>query len=138
MKKYARILVAAAFVLGLSGIAKAASKEGIIVKLPFEFVVDGQTLSAGTYTVRRLSSDNSGPLILTSIDNGTSVFVAYHLSENASDDQPKVSFQLAGQKNFLSTIQTAFDVYHIRVSPSEITEATAKLSNSVSSSGGSE
>ena len=62
MKKYARIVVAAAFFFGLSGIAKAASQEGIIVKLPFEFVVDGETLPAGTYTVRRSSSDNSGPL----------------------------------------------------------------------------
>jgi len=138
MKKYARILVAVVFVLGLSGIAKATSQEGIIVKLPFEFVVDGKTLPAGTYMVRRLSSDNSGPLILTSRDNGTSVFVAYHVSESASSDQPKVSFQQAGQQKFLSTIQTTFDVYHIRVSPSEITEATAKLRNSVSSSGGSE
>lgn len=138
MKKYARILVAVAFVLGLSGIAKAASQEGIIVKLPFEFVVDGKTLPAGTYMVRRLSSDNSGPLILTSRDTGTSVFVAYHASESASSDQPKVGFQQAGQQNFLSTIQTIDDVYHIRVSPSEITQATAKLLNSVSSSGGSE
>jgi len=59
MKNYARILVAAAFVLGLSGTAKAASQEAIVVKLPFEFVVDGKTLPAGTYTVRRMSNDHS-------------------------------------------------------------------------------
>ena len=135
MKKYARILVAVAFVLGLSGIANAAIQEGIIVKLPFAFVVDGKTLPAGTYMVRRLSSDNSGPLMLTSRDAGTSVFVAYQESESVSNDTPEVGFQQAGQQRFLSTIQMAFDVYHIPVSPSEITEATAKLRNSASSSG---
>jgi hypothetical protein len=138
MKKYARILVAAAFVLGLSGTAHAASQEAIVVKLSFEFLVDGKTLPAGTYMVRRVTSDNSGPLLLTNRDNGTSVFVAYHGSESATSDQPKVSFQQAGEQNFLSTIQTTFDVYHIRVSPTEITEAIAKLRNSVSSAGGSE
>ena len=138
MKNYARILVAAAFVLGLSGIAKAASQEGIIVKLPFEFVVDGETLPAGTYTVRRSSSDNSGPLILTSRDTGTSVFVACQESESASNDKPEVGFKRVGEQHFLSTIQTTFDIYQIRVSPSTITEATAKSRNSVSFAGGSE
>jgi hypothetical protein len=138
MKKYSRIMVAVAFVIGLSGVAKAASQEGIIVKLPFEFVVDGKTLPAGTYTVRHASNDNSGPLLLTSIDTGTSVFVAYQESESASNDKPEVGFKRVGDQHFLSTIQTTIDIYQVRVSPSTITEDTAKLSNSVSSSGGSE
>jgi hypothetical protein len=138
MKKYARILVAVAFVFGISGIAKAASQEGIIVKLPFEFVVDGKTLSAGTYTVRRLSSDNSGPLTLTSKDDGSTVFVFPYLEEGVSTDGPQVSFKRVGVQNFLSTIQTTSGIYQIRIAPSTITEATAKLRNSVSFAGGSD
>jgi hypothetical protein len=138
MKNYARILVAAAFVLGLSGTAKAASQEAIVVKLPFEFVVDGKTLPAGTYTVRRMSNDNSGPLTLTSEDDGASVFVSPYLKEGASTEGPQVGFKRVGEQNFLSTIQTTSNIYQIRVSPSTITEAIAKLRNSVSTSGGGE
>jgi hypothetical protein len=60
MKKYARILVAVASLLGLSGVAKAEIQGGIIATLPFEFVVGGETLPSGTYTVRHLSDDTCG------------------------------------------------------------------------------
>jgi len=49
-----------------------------------------------------------------------------------------VGFKRVGEQHFLSTIQTTFDIYQIRVSPSTITEATAKSRNSVSFAGGSE
>ena len=38
MKKYARILVATTFLLGLSVAAKAESRAELVVTLPFEFV----------------------------------------------------------------------------------------------------
>jgi hypothetical protein len=137
MKNYARILVAAVLFLGLSGAAKAATQDGIVVKLPFEFVAGGKTLPAGTYTVRHWSDDISGPLILTSRENGSSVFVLPYVSDHPSGDKPQVSFQRVGELRFLSTIQTTFDTYQIHVSHSAIMEATAKLRNSVSATGGS-
>jgi hypothetical protein len=39
MKKYVRILVPIAFILGLSGAAKAESQGGVIVTVPFKFMV---------------------------------------------------------------------------------------------------
>ena len=62
MKKYAKILVAIVFILGLSGVAKAASQDGVIVTLPFRFVVGGKTLPAGTYAVDRISISVTSPL----------------------------------------------------------------------------
>ena len=44
MNKHVRSLVAIAFVLGLSGTAKAESQDGIIVTLPFKFVAGGKAL----------------------------------------------------------------------------------------------
>jgi hypothetical protein len=55
MKTFARILVAVTFLLGLSVAADAEIQPQIAVTLPFDFVVSGKTLPAGTYTVRRLS-----------------------------------------------------------------------------------
>jgi hypothetical protein len=137
MKNYARILIAVIVILGLSGAAKAATQDDIIVKLPFEFVAGGKTLPAGTYTVRHLTDDVSGPLILTNRDNGSSVFVLPYVSDHASVDKPQVSFQQVGEERFLSTIQTTFDIYQIPVSHSAVMEAAAKTRNSGMSSEGS-
>jgi hypothetical protein len=75
MRKYARSLVAIVFILGLSRVAKAESQDGIVVTLPFRFVVGGKTLPAGTYTVRNTSDDPSGPLKITNHDTSKSVLV---------------------------------------------------------------
>jgi hypothetical protein len=137
MRNYARILVAIVFSLGLSGAARAATQDGIVVKLPFEFVAGGKTLPAGTYTVRRVSDESSGPLILTNRDNGSSVLVLPYVSDHASVDKPQVSFQQVGEEHFLSAIQTTFDIYQIPLSHSAVMEAAAKAHNGVMSSGGS-
>ena len=137
MKNYAKILITVAFFLGLSGAVKAATPDDIIVKLPFEFVAGGKTLPAGTYTVRHVSDETAGPLLLTNRDIGRSVLVLPYLSDHASVDKPQVSFQQVGEEHFLSTIQTTFDIYQIPVSHSAVTEAAAKVRNSGMSSGGS-
>jgi len=100
-------------------------------------VAGGKTLPAGTYTVRHVSDESSGPLILTNRENGSSVLVLPHVSDHASVDKPQVSFQRVGEEHFLSTIQTAFDIYQIPVSQSAVMEAAAKVRNSGMSSGGS-
>jgi hypothetical protein len=64
MKKYARILVAVAFLLGLGVTANAELQAEIVVTLPFEFVVGGKTLPAGTYTVKRFSQQPFDALYL--------------------------------------------------------------------------
>jgi hypothetical protein len=137
MSNYARILVAVVFFLGLSGAAKAATHDDIIVKLSFGFVVGGKTFPAGTYTVRHVSDQISGPLILTNRENGRSMFVNAYVGDHTSGDKPQLSFQQVGEKRFLSTIQTTFDIYQIPASHSAIMEAMAKLRNSGMSSGGS-
>ena len=52
-KKYARILLTLVGLLGLGVAAKAQIRGEIVVTLPFEFVVSGKTLPAGTYTLSR-------------------------------------------------------------------------------------
>jgi hypothetical protein len=137
MKKHARILATITFLAGCGIAANAELRDDIIVKLPFQFVVDGTTLPAGIYTVSHLTNDNSGPLMLRSRDNGSSVFVLPGASESASADKPHVSFQRIGEEHLLSTIQTTLETYYIPVSHSSLMEAAAKLRNSGTSSGGS-
>jgi hypothetical protein len=137
MKKYARFLVAITFFIGLSMAANAEIRGEIVVTLPFGFVVGGKTLPAGTYRVSRLSGEKFDGLVLTSYDKHTSVFVRPNEIESASPDKPKVSFQRVGDQNFLSTVQTTWDVYRFPVPRSAIMEAAARSGNNASTSGSS-
>ena len=128
MKKYAKILIAIVFILGLSGAAKAEGQDGIIVTLPFKFVVGGKTLPAGTYTMRNMSDDPSGLWMITNHDTSKSMFVLPYVSDSASIDKPKAEFQRAGEEHFLSSIHTALRSYRIPVSQSALTEAAAAAS----------
>jgi hypothetical protein len=137
MKKYARILVAVPFLLGLSVVAKAESSDAIVVALPFEFVVAGKTLPAGTYTMSRVSDGSSGPLMITDHNNGKGLYVLPYVSEHAFTDKPTVDFQLGGEKHFLSTIHTTWGTYQIPVSQSALAEAAAASHDSGSPSANS-
>jgi hypothetical protein len=137
MKKYARIIVAITLLSGLGVAAKAEIRDDIVVNVPFEFVVGGKTLPEGTYKVSSLSLDKFSTLLLTSRDNGTSVFMLPLEGESASAEKPNVSFQGVGDQRFLSTIQTTSNVYYIPVSHSAIMEAAAKSRDNVSAPGSS-
>ena len=139
MKKYARILVAFTFLLGLSVAANAEIRPEVVVKLPFEFVASGITFPAGAYTVKRFSQQPFDTLILTSNDRSTSVFVRPVEMEQAFDDKPSVSFRKVGEQRFLSAIETADYVYNFTVSKSVLLEAAAKQRDMApgSASGGS-
>jgi hypothetical protein len=131
MKSYTRIIVAVTLLFGLNVAAKAQSETGIVVTLPFQFVVRGKILPAGTYTAKQLSN-RSGALRLTNRANSTSVFVLPNEVEGASAFMPRVSFQRVGEHYFLSAIQTADDVYNFPISRSALMEAAAKSPDTAS------
>jgi hypothetical protein len=131
MKNYTRIIVAVTLLFGLSVAAKAESETGIVVTLPFQFVVKGKILPAGTYTAKQLSNDRF-VLRLSNRANGASVFVLPNEVENASAFMPRVSFRRVGEHYFLSAIQTADDVYNFPISRSALMEAAAKSPDTAS------
>ena len=123
--KFASILILLVGVLAVCTVTKAEGRETINLTVPFEFVVDGETLPAGTYTLRRLGDDKFAGLILRNETTRTSVFVHPIEIENAASDMPRVSFERVGEEHFLSKIQTSHDLYEI-VARSEILEAAAR------------
>jgi hypothetical protein len=139
MTKYARILVAVTFLLGLSVAANAEIRGEVVVTLPFEFVASGKTLPAGTYTVKRFSQQPFDVLMLTNDDHSTSVFVRPIEMVDASNDKLHVSFHKVGEQRFLSAIQTSDYTYNFSVSRSAILEAAAQQHDTepVSATGGS-
>src|ERR1700739_2112557 len=134
MNRCVRLLAAITFLFGLRMAANAEIRGEIVVTLPFGFVAGGEMLPAGTYKVSRLSGEKFDGLVLTSYDKHTSVFVRPNEIESASPDKPKVSFQRVGDHNFLSSVQTTWDVYRFPVPRSAIMQA-ARSGNNASTSG---
>ena len=137
MRKHCfRILIAFFSVAGSGMAARAQVRDQIVVTIPFEFVVGGKTLPAGTYNVNRVTDSDPRILILHSFENHTSVLVVPSQAENGSTDKVHVSFKRVGGQYFLSKIATADNVFTIPVSRSAAMELAAR--KSTSASGGSE
>jgi len=126
MKQYSKTLVAIILLFGLAGAVKAEAETADIVTVPFEFVVGAKVLPAGTYTVRNLSADKSSTLVISSRDQGTSMFVLPYVSDSVVTDKPELSFNKVGDRYFLSRIQTEATVYRIHVLDSSVNKTLAK------------
>ncbi len=136
-KQCMRILIALIGVAGLGMAARGQVPDQILVNIPYEFVVAGKTLPAGTYRVNRLSDANHETLILSSFESRARVMVLSTSVESTQADKPEVSFEQVGGQHFLDKIETADHVFTIPVSRSEILEATARLHSGTSASGSS-
>ena len=125
-KQYLRILIILIGIIGLGTAAKGQSVDQIVVKIPYEFVVAGQTLPAGTYRVHRLSDSLERTLVISHLENGASAFIFVTEVETRHNDNARVSFQQAGGELFLSKIQTADHLFTIPVSRLAIMEAATR------------
>jgi hypothetical protein len=134
-KQCMRILIALIGVAGLGVAAKAQEADQIVVKIPYEFVVAGKTLPAGTYKVNRASNTNEKALVLSSFENRTSAVVVATVVEGNDTGKASVSFEQVGGEHFLSKIETDGHLYSISVSRSEILEAAARSHGGTSTPG---
>ena len=138
MRKHClRILIVLFSFAGLGIAARAQVRDQVAVTIPFEFVVGGKTLPAGTYKVNRVTDTNRRTLIPHSFENHTSVLVVPSQVEDASSDKAYVSFERVGGQHFLSKIATADDVFTIPVSRSESMQVAAHNSAPASNGSGS-
>ena len=129
MKKLSlRMAVALVGLVGLGITTKAQAVDQIVVTIPFEFVVAGKTLPAGTYRVNRLPGvgDRWAGLVFSSVKNRTGVIVHPIEVQEAPANKAQVSFETAGGEHFLSKIQTAENVFTIPVSRAAILLASGK------------
>jgi tetraacyldisaccharide-1-P 4'-kinase len=127
MKKLClRMAVALVSFAGLGITAKAQAADQIVVTVPFEFVVAGKTLPAGTYRVNRVSDDRRDGLTFRSVEARASAIVHPIKVESAPANKAQVSFETAGDEHFLSKIQTEDNVFIIPVSRAATVLASRK------------
>jgi hypothetical protein len=117
-KNCVRILSAFFGLAALAIAAKGQAPDQLVVNVPYEFVVEGKTLPAGTYRVHRVDSQNSRALAISSFDTGAAVLVLPTEvdSQTRPAAQPSFSFQQVGEQHLLSKIQTGEHVFTIPVS----------------------
>jgi hypothetical protein len=125
-KQYLRFLVALIGVAGLGVAAKGQDLDRVVVKIPYEFVVGGNILPAGSYRVGRLAGFNEKELVLSNLDDHASTLIIAAVLESKSADKASVSFERVGNQFFLSEIKSADHVFTIPVSRAAILEAAAK------------
>src|ERR1700740_3487340 len=76
--------------------AGAETRREVTGKIPYEFVADGRTLPAGTYTVSRLSDDRLAGLSIVSYEQRSGVLVLTNHFESRPGDAAKVRFERVG------------------------------------------
>ena len=135
MKRNSFRLFVLSFVAALlAAAASAGDLDRIVVNIPYDFVVSGKTLPAGTYTVQRLSDYDEHPLSISCVEHRTAAIIVSGEVEPAIQAHPAVTFLNSGDQHFLTRIQTGEHVFNLRVSDKAVQEAA----NSQSLSGTSE
>ena len=110
-----RILSAFFGLAALAITAKGQEADKLVVNIPYEFVVAGKTLPAGTYKVNRISANNEKVLTISNPESHAMVFVlSGEIADTTGSEQPGVTFQQVGEQHLLSKIQTAEHVFTIR------------------------
>jgi hypothetical protein len=125
-KHFVRIATAFLGCAILAIAAKAQITDQLEVRVPYEFVVAGKTLPAGTYRVHRLSDSNNQELVLSSFENRAGMLIVSDVVDTARDDKPSFNFQQIGGQHILTRIETAAHVFDIPVSKSPVLVAATK------------
>ena len=121
-KQYSTVLFTLICVCSLALGANAEAKEVVVAKVPYNFIVGGQVLPAGTYQVSRPSViDGPGELEISSYASGASTFLIPTFFDDSQTGHAQLRFEHVGDKYFLREIETPSGTYAIKV-PNSVVE----------------
>ena len=135
-KQYVAVLFTLICVLWLELGARAQEFEDtVVVRVPYDFVVGGQVLPAGTYKVSRVDPYTGSPsLQISSYEKRASVYTIPTVFDDVRTEHAKLNFEHVGDKYFLKAIETPIGTYVVTVPPSAI-KLAQKEQQGASSSG---
>jgi hypothetical protein len=120
-KQYVAVLFTLICAFGLELGARAQEEDTVVAKVPYDFVVGGQVLPAGTYRVSRVHvPSGSRELEISSYETGASVFVIPTVFDGVESESAHLNFAHVGDKYFLNAIETPIGTYAIPVPRSAI------------------
>jgi len=116
----------------LATAAYAGDADRLVVDMPCDFVVNGKTLPAGKYYVKRTSDSDLRILSISSFENHVYTVT---LSEDVRDSRefrPGVTLIRTGERSVLTKVQTGEHVFKIPVSRADSQAATTSRSGDLS------
>ena len=131
-RNFFRGLMVSLFAVGLAAAAHAQEPDRLVVNIPYDFVVNGKTLPAGKYDVKRNSESNLRILSISSFENHVYTVT---LSEDVRDSRefrPGVTLIRTGERSVLTKVQTGEHVFTIPVSRADSQAATTSRSGDLS------
>jgi hypothetical protein len=136
---YIRFLSAFFGLAALAAATRAQAVDQLIVNVPYDFVVAGKTLPAGTYRVNRINDRDINELSISSFENRTGALLISSEVSEAREYKPTLTFQHVGDQYFLSKIETAEHIFTIPVSakPAPVVAMKNQSSPSPASNSGS-
>lgn len=136
-KQYSTVLLTLVCICGLALGAHAQNEDAVVTKVPHDFVVGNLVLPAGSYRVSRVSAVPERTVLnIKSYETGVSTFlIPSFFDDRAATGHAQLSFEHAGDKYFLSGIETPTGMYTITVRPSAL--ALAQMEHEGESSSGS-
>jgi hypothetical protein len=97
--------------------ASAYAQTALKANVPFNFIVAGNTLPAGEYTIQSLDT-NAGVLIIRGSDKSQKMVMANSCASAKPSDTTKLVFHRYGDRYFLSQIWTAGNASGAELPPS--------------------
>jgi hypothetical protein len=88
--------------------ANAQSQNTVVANIPFEFVVGSQTLPAGEYIVRQVTSDGSALVIQGSANGESAVRLTETINGIKKRTQARLVFHRYGDNYFLAQVWTGY------------------------------
>ena len=122
-------------VLGFGLGALAQEEDTVVATVPFDFVVRGQILPAGMYKVSRVDHAGTRELQIQSYETGAGAFLIPTFFDDTQIGHAKLNFEHAGDKYFLSGIETPIGTYAVTIPRSAITLALMEQQGASSSGG---
>ena len=118
MIKIIRILLLSSMLLGTALFASAADQ--VRANVPFDFMVNGTLLKAGTYTLSR-AADNTPSMMVIRGANGQTPTVFFAGTLTSVETGSTLSFRRYGDSYFLTNIINATGKYTLPVTRQERT-----------------
>jgi hypothetical protein len=136
-KRYVKVLFTLVYVSGLALGAHAQEREDtVIAKVPYDFVIEGVTLTKGAYRVSRVDSARGArELKISNADTGASVLIIPTVFDDYSTGRPQITLKQVGGKYCLTAITTPIGTYAIPIPQSAITLAKMKAPSTMTSFG---
>ena len=120
-KQYLTVLLTLICVLGLGVRARAQNEDTVVAKVPYDFVVGGQILPAGTYRVSRVDvAAGHGELEISSYETRAGAFLIPTFFDDFQSGHAQLNFERVGDKYFLSAVETPIGTYIITIPPAAI------------------